>query len=83
MKAQQLLDRTAPGLGNPTAKAMQQAFDEAWKLIAHQWTNDPKATQDNRLKLAECVVSVTHDGTTDAEQIKLLAIQMLQIISRT
>jgi hypothetical protein len=82
VKAQQLLDRTASGLGDPTAKAMQQAFDEAWKLIAQQWRNDPKATQDNRLKLAECIVTVTHDGATDAEQIKLLALQMLQIIRR-
>jgi len=82
VRAQQLLDRKATGLSNPTAKVMQQAFDEAWSLIAHQWSNDPTALQHNRLKLAECVVTITHDDASGTEQIKRLAVQMLHIISR-
>jgi hypothetical protein len=82
MQAQQLLNRNASRFGGPTARIMQQAFEEAWAMIAHRWANDQKATADNRLKLAECIVAVTPDGTTDIDQLKRMALDMFQVISR-
>ena len=78
MRARQLLDGSAPGFPAETMDAVNQAFANAWAQIAPQYI-DAKAREEARLKLAECVLAVTRDGTTDAEQIERLALTMFRI----
>ena len=82
MKAQLLLDRALAKLSNPTANAMQQAFDMAWNEIAHHFANDADRAASIRLKLAGHIITVTSDGSTDVEHIKAMALQMLWILER-
>jgi len=58
--------------------AVNQAFDHAWATVANNYGDDAKAAEA-RLKLAECVVAVTRDGSCDADQIERLALEMFQI----
>jgi hypothetical protein len=79
MRARQLLDRPGPPLFSPeTMKAVNQALDNAWATIAYKYVDDAKAAEA-RLKLAECVLAVTRDGSHDADQNERLALMMFQI----
>lgn len=82
MQAQMLLDRKAARVPNTTAQAMQKAFDEAWQKVSPLSGGNQRAIEADRLTLAECVVTVTGDGTTDVEAIKRLALDMMQIVNR-
>jgi hypothetical protein len=66
----------APILG----KAMHQAFEEAWSLIAARYGSDQAAAESARLRLAECVHRVTSDASMDVREIKRRALDMLLII---
>jgi len=77
MRARELLDGSGAGFTAKTMKAVNQAFANAWAQIAPHYS-DAKATEEARLKLAECVLAVTRDGTTDAEQIERLALTMFR-----
>lgn len=78
MRARELLNGSGAGFTAKTMKAVNQAFANAWTQIAPHY-RDAKATEGARLKLAECVLAVTRDGTTDAEQIERLALTMFRI----
>jgi len=78
MRARQLLDSS--GFTAETMDAVNRAFDSGWEKIASDYIDD-KAIEEARLKLAECILAVTLDGTTDAEQIRHLALSMFKIYS--
>lgn len=77
-----LLDRSLATLPNASVRAIQQAFDEAWSTVAAQFQGDPAQVEAMRLKLAECILNVAPDGSTDVERIKSVAIQMLLTLQR-
>ncbi len=62
------------------AKAMHQAFEEAWSLLAARYGYDQAAAERARLRLAECVDRVTSDASMDVSEIKRKALDMLLII---
>jgi len=77
MRARQLLDRSVAMFPPATMKAVYQALDEAWDIVAPTVGTDPQAIDAARVKLAEAILAVTRHDTTDAEQIKRMALQIL------
>ena len=61
-------------------KAMHQAFEEAWSLLAVRYGCDQAAAESARLRLAECVDRVTSDASMGVSDIKRKALDMLLII---
>jgi len=83
MQARQFLKlKAAAARPLRTGQAMHEAFEEGWNAIAYRIGEDPKAIETARLKLAECIDIVTPDGSTDVEQIWLMALNMLRIIEQ-
>ena len=79
MRARQLLDRSFPLYGPETMKAVYRAFDEAWATIAPSVGTDPQTIDETRLKLAESVLAVTGPDSTNVDQIRALALQIMDI----
>jgi hypothetical protein len=80
MRARQLLDRSGPPVFGPeTMKVVGQAFDSAWAVLEAGCGSDPKLIEARRLELAEAILAVARDDSRDPEQIKLLALQLMQI----
>jgi hypothetical protein len=79
MRARHLLQRSVPLFSIATMQAVNQAFDSAWAALGPRYHGDANASEDARLKLAECILAVTKDGATNAAQIERLALQMFQV----
>jgi hypothetical protein len=62
--------------GPQSVKAMGQAFDEAWVLIAGNF-NTPEESEIARLLLAEAILSVATKGSCDVVAIKSGALHAL------
>jgi hypothetical protein len=62
--------------GPQSVKAMGQAFDEAWLLIAQNFST-PEETEIARLLLAEAILSVATKGGCDVVALKSDALQAL------
>jgi hypothetical protein len=56
--------------GPDTLKAMGQAFDEAWEEIAGNFGTLPIEVESARLKLADAMLSVATEGSTDIAALK-------------
>jgi len=78
VRARELLDGSGAGFRPDTMKAAHDAFNSAWAQLAPYYT-DANTIEAARLKLAECILAVTRDGTTDVEQIERLALAMFRI----
>jgi len=63
MKARKLIDGAA--FGPDVVRALGQAFDEAWTQIADNFGSEPKVVEDARVRLAEAVLSVASENSTD------------------
>ena len=63
MKARQRIDGTS--YGPETLKAMTQAFDQAWSVIARNIRQD--ASEAARLRLANALLSVATEDSRDVE----------------
>ena len=59
-----------------TLKVLFKAFDDAWDVIAPTITARAGAIEATRLKLANIILSLAHNGTSDPEQIKSAALQI-------
>jgi hypothetical protein len=80
MRARQLLDRSGPPVfGLETMQVVHEAFDRAWAVLEAACGSDPQVIDTRRLELAEAILAVTRDDSRDPEQIKLLALQLMQI----
>ena len=80
MRARQLLDRSGPPVFGPeTMQVVHQAFDSAWAVLEAGCGSDPGVVDTRRMELAEAILAVTRDDSRDPEQIKLLALQLMQI----
>jgi hypothetical protein len=73
MKARQLIDGTSY---DPDAlKAITQAFDEVWSVVAGNLADD--AIEAGRLRLANALLSVAREGSRDVEALKLGALEAM------
>jgi len=81
MKARRLVD--AASFGPETLKAMGQAFDEAWAEIAGNFGTSIDEVESARLRLAEAMLSVATEGSTDVIALKSGALQAMALDYRS
>lgn len=81
MKARRLIDGAS--FGPATLKAMGQAFDEAWTQIAGNFGTTPLEVESARLRLAEAMLSVVTEGSTDVAVLKTGALQAMALDYRS
>jgi hypothetical protein len=79
MKARQLIGTASYGPDQLTV--LFKAFDEAWSSIAANFLN-PLAIEAARLKLANIILSLPHNGSNDPEQIKSTALRIMALSDR-
>ena len=77
MEARRLIDGASFGSG--TLKALGQAFDEAWAEIG----NDASDIETARLRLAEALLSIANEDSTDVASLKAGALQAMAKQYRT
>jgi hypothetical protein len=65
-----------------TGTAMQRAFDDAWGGVSTRYGKDPATIAEARMRLAECVNIVTLDNSSDIDDIRRMALQVLHVIER-
>ena len=81
MKARRLIDGAA--FGPETLKAVGEAFDQAWAQIAGNFGNDPLEVESAKLRLAEAMLSVATDESTDVASLKAGALQAMAMDYRS
>ena len=81
MKARRLIDGAA--FGPETVKAMGQAFDQAWVEIAGNFGTVPVEVESARLMLAEAMLSIATEGSTDVAALKAGALQAMALDYRS
>jgi hypothetical protein len=65
--------------GPDALKAIGQAFDEAWKEIAGNFSSDPAEIDAVRLKLAKALLSVANDDSRDVEVLSRAALPRMAL----
>ena len=75
MKARRLIDGAT--FGPEALKAMGEAFDQAWTEIAGNFGESPSEIESARLRLAEAMLSVATEGSTDIATLKADALQAM------
>jgi hypothetical protein len=70
------MTRWTGAFGPEAVKAMAQAFDEAWAEIGGNFGR-PSEVETARLRLADAILSITTEGSTDAAQLKAGALQAM------
>ena len=81
MQARRLIDGAAFGPG--TLKALGRAFDQAWSEIAANFGSDPRQIENARTRLAEAVLSIACEGSTDIDAVKNGALQAMAMDYRS
>jgi hypothetical protein len=81
MKARQLIDGAS--FGPETVKAMGDAFDQAWAEIAGNFGDNPSQIASAQLRLADAVISVATEGSTDVPALKNGALQAMALDYRS
>jgi hypothetical protein len=76
MKARKLLENAA--LGPDQLKTVYRAFDQAWEAVKQDYAANPQSTEVGRLRLANAVLTAYRSGMTDADAIKVTALQLMQ-----
>ena len=69
--------------GPDSLKAVGQAFDEAWAEIADHFGTIPIEVESARLRLAEAMLSVATEGSTDVAALKAGALQAMALDYRS
>ena len=77
MKARQLIDGAS--YGPDALKVITQAFDEAWSEIAGNFGNDPRDIEKARLRLANAVLSVACEESSDVTALKNGGLQAMAL----
>ena len=81
MKARRLIDGAS--FGPETIKAVGEAFDQAWAQIAGNFGDDPLEIESAKLRLAEAMLSVATDGSTDVAALKAGGLQAMAMDYRS
>ena len=63
--------------GPDTLRAMIQAFDQAWAVVAGNIGEDGRSAA--RLRLANALLSVATEGSHDAEELKRKALEAMAL----
>jgi len=74
MKARQLIGRAS--YGPDELNLLFKAFNDAWELVAPTISGRAGAIEAARLKLANIILSLAHNGSRDAEWIRNAALQI-------
>jgi len=69
--------------GPESIKAMGQAFDQVWALIAGYFGGGPEEIEIARLRLAEAVLSAATEGSTDVAKLKAGALHTMLLDYRS
>jgi len=80
MKARRLIDGAS--FGPDTLKVVGQAFDQAWAEIAGNVGTLPIEIEAARLRLAEAMMSVATEDSTDVVALKAGALQAMALDNR-
>jgi len=80
MKARRLIDGAS--FGPDTLKVVGQAFDQAWAEIAGNVGTLPIEIEAARLRLAEAMMSVATEDSTDVVALKAGALQAMALENR-
>jgi hypothetical protein len=80
MKARRLIDGAS--FGPDTLKVVGQAFDQAWAEIAGNVGTLPIEIEAARLRLAEAMMSVATEDSTDVVVLKAGALQAMALDNR-
>jgi hypothetical protein len=75
MEARRLIDGAS--FGPDTLKALGQAFDEAWAEIAGNFGNDASEIETARLRLAEALLSIASEDSTEVASLKAGALHVM------
>jgi len=81
MKARRLIDGGA--FGPATLKALGEAFDQAWSQIAGNFGDSPTQIENARLRLAEALLSIATEDSTDVAALKAGALQAMAMDYRS
>jgi hypothetical protein len=73
MQARKLVERAS--FGPDTLKALYQAFDEAWAILAPRYANDASAAEAARTRLADLLLSVARAESRDVNALRDAALQ--------
>jgi hypothetical protein len=71
----QLIDNAS--LGPEVSKAIEDAFDAAWREIAGNFSTHPITVRVVRRRLAEALLSIATDNKRDVEALKRGALEMM------
>jgi|GraSoiStandDraft_4_1057263.scaffolds.fasta_scaffold319481_3 hypothetical protein len=74
MEPRELIEKSS--FGPDALKVVYQAFDDAWSEIVADYTDDAVA-EIARTKLAEMLLSVANDDSTNSRSLKCLALEMM------
>jgi hypothetical protein len=81
MRARRLIDGAS--FGPDTLKVVGQAFDEAWAEISGHFGTIPIEVESARLRLAEAMLSIAIEDSTDVAALKAGALQAMALDYRT
>jgi hypothetical protein len=81
MEARALIEGAS--FGPETVKAICEAFDQTWARLAPIFSDVPGEIETARIRLAEAILSVTTEGSTDVVALKTNALYaMARSLSR-
>ena len=80
MKVRQLIGGAA--FGPDVLKVIGKAFDAAWTELEPSVTNRPDGIEAARLRLANIVLSLAKDDSSDAELLKNEAVRVFRLKHR-
>ena len=75
MKARRMIDGAS--FGTETLSAVGKAFDAAWAEIANRFGDSPNQIEAARMRLAEAILSVATEGSTNVEVLKRGALEAM------
>ena len=81
MKARRLIEGAA--FGPETLKAVGEAFEQAWAQIARNFGDTPTQVENARLRLAEAMLSIATEDSTDVAALKACALQAMAMDYRS
>jgi hypothetical protein len=77
MKPHRLIDGAT--FGPATVKAVGLAFDEAWVQIGNHFGNTPLEIESARIRLADAMLSIATEGSTDVAALKAAALRVMAL----
>lgn len=77
MKARRIIE--GANYGPETLSVLFKAFDAAWGEIAQHFGELPKDIENGRVRLAHAILVVAGEDSSDVEQLKFQALQVMAL----